>query len=96
MLSGIEENEDFGHPFKRCDSQRWKGSVGGVGPGLLGKKALQAQQQRSPQKSLDFLYLYLAGGLHSWGVAGELLFPCTVTPLLRDCGQFMERGGMLM
>ena len=42
------------------------------------------------------LWFYLAGGPALVGCGLGLSLPFTVTLLFRNCGQFMERGGMFM
>lgn len=45
-----KETTEIGHPFKHRDSQRWKGSVGGVGPGLWVGKCSKHNSKGLPRR----------------------------------------------
>ena len=70
----------------------------------FGKKVFQGQQQRSPPEQSGFplgffqrthLWFCLARGLALKGCGCGLLFSCTVTLLLRDCGNLWKEVGCL-
>lgn len=77
----------------------------GRGQRGVGEETVPSTTERSRLKILDFLFGSFKESVSGsvWlgdqclrGVALGSLFPFTVTLLFRNCGQFMERGGMFM
>ena len=102
----LRKKTEIGQPRKQLVAKEMEGwQREGQGERGFGEEMVPSTtEELSPEDSgfpLWFfqrisLWFYLAGGPALVGCGLGLSLPFTVTLLFRNCGQFMERGGMFM